>query len=297
MRETDSSLPGGAAAASPPAPPAGEVSERISLATLRRMKEQRHPIVMLTCYDFPTAKILGACGVHILLVGDSAATTVLGEASTIHATMDFMLAITRAVRRGTDRPLIMGDMPFGSYVDVPSAMANARRLLCEGGADVVKIEADRRQEPIVAALAGAGVPVCAHLGLLPQRVGREGGYHYQGRTREQADRIVQDALLLVGAGAELLLLEAVPDAVSRRVVDATSRPVLGCGAGPSCHGHVVVLHDLLGLSDKTPRFVDKIADLPAVISQAVRTYVADVGGRRYPEPRHLYHMRDDAARK
>lgn len=261
---------------------------KITLTTLRQMAAERRPIAMLTCYDYPMAKILAACGVCILLVGDSAATTVLGESSTLPATLDFMTILTRAVRRGAPDVFVMGDMPFGSYPDVPTAVANARQMLCLGGADAVKLECDHRHEPIVAALAAAGVAVCAHLGLRPQRAALDGGYRYQGRTEAEVERIVQDASRMAQAGAELILLEAVPDAVSRRVVAAVPCPVLGCGAGSSCHGHVVVLHDLLGFSERTPRFADPLADVPAVIARAARDYVAAVENRQYPAPRHQY---------
>ncbi len=272
-------------------PSGDEQKERITVATLRKMAAQGHPIAMLTCYDHPTALILASTGLHILLVGDSAATTVLGEDSTTAATMEFMVPITRAVRRGAPDLLLMADMPFASYPDIPTAVANALRFIREGGADVIKMECDHRHINIVGAMAAAGIGVCAHLGLLPQRAIQEGGYKARGRTKDEADRIVHDATLLAEVGAELILLEAVPDEVSRRVVAAVKCPVLGCGAGASCHGHVVVLHDMLGLSGRTPRFVDKLADLPAVIDQAARAYVRAVEKREYPAARHAYQMK------
>jgi len=263
-------------------------TRKITLAVLRQMRLEQRPIAMLTCYDFPTAQILADAGVPLLLVGDSAATTVLGEKSTVHATMDFMLTITRAVRKGAPGVFLLADMPFGSYPTVETAVENARRFLSEAGADAVKMECDRRQEPMIAAMSAAGIPVCAHLGLLPQHVAQEGSYRYRGRTQEEADRLVADGVALVKAGAVLILLEAVPDTVSRRMVEAVDCPVLGCGAGPSCHGHVVVLHDMLGLSSQTPRFVERLADLPSVISQAARTWVSTVENREYPAARHQY---------
>ncbi len=266
--------------------------ERITLETLRQMRHRAEPLAMLTCYDYSLARVLAGTGIHILLVGDSAAMTVLGENSTIHATMDFMLTITRAVRRGAPNAFVLADMPFASYATPDTAVANAARLLTLGQADAVKLECDGRHAPAIAAMRAAGIPTCAHLGLLPQRASQHGGYKAQGRSAPDADRIVDDATTLWRAGADLLLLEAVPDAVSRRVVDATDCPVLGCGAGPSCHGHVVVLHDLLGFTDNPPRFVDKMADVPGVVRQAVERYVAAVKNRQYPLPRHGYTMKE-----
>ncbi len=267
------------------------IQDRVTLASLRSMAAAHKPIAMLTCYDHPTAHILAAAGLHILLVGDSAATTVLGEDSTTAATMDFMVQITRAVRRGAPNLLVMADMPFASYPDIPTATQNARRFVQDAGADAVKLECDGRHLEIVRSLAASGIVVCAHLGLLPQRAVQHGGYKARGRTADEADRIVRDAAQLSAAGAELILLEAVPDEVSCRVIAAVNCPVLGCGAGASCHGHVVVLHDMLGFNVRPPRFVDKLADLPAVIGQAARTYVQAVASRQYPADRHAYHMK------
>ncbi len=261
---------------------------KIGLSTLNNMRQQKKPIAMLTCYDFPTAAILVKCGVHILLVGDSAATTILGESTTIHATMDLMAVLTRAVRRGAPEGYIMADMPFASYATEESAVANGKRFLVEAGADCVKLECDGRHEGIIRAMAMAGIPVCAHLGLLPQRAAQHGGYRYQGRTDLEADNLVRDSIAMVRAGAAMLLLEAVPDRVSRRIVDQVDCLVLGCGAGPSCHGHVMVLHDMLGYTAKPPRFVQRFGDIPSVIRQAAKDYVSAVETREYPQLRHQY---------
>lgn len=267
-------------------------SVAITLETLRTMRLAGRPISMLTCYDYSFARILAGAGVHVLLIGDSGAMTVLGAKSTIHATMDFMITMTRAVRRGAPDVLVMADMPFASYPTPQVAVANAARLIREGGADVVKLECDERHTAVIEAFRLAGIPSCAHLGLLPQRAPQEGGYKAHGRSPEDARKIVEQARLLRMAGADLILLEAVPDVVSQAVIAATDCPVLGCGAGPSCHGHVVVLHDLLGFTEKPPRFVDKLADIPGAVSQAVRTYVEAVEQRKYPVERHGYTMKD-----
>lgn len=266
---------------------------RIDLAALRRMRADGHPIAMLTCYDYSTARVLADTGVHVLLVGDSAANTILGETSTVPIALDFLVTLTRAVRRAAPHLFVMGDMPFASYPDPVTAVVNAARFLKEAGADAVKLEVDGRHQAIVAALSTAGIPVCAHLGLLPQRAPQQGGYKAQGRTSPEAERIINDAELLVGAGADLLLIEAVPNEVSARVVERVGVPVFGCGGGSSCHGHVVVLHDLLGFSARPPRFVEPLVDVPALIRQAASTYAQRVASREYPAPRHQYQMKSD----
>jgi 3-methyl-2-oxobutanoate hydroxymethyltransferase len=267
------------------------VAGRITLQTLREMKARRQPIAMLTAYDHPTAKILARTGVNILLVGDSAATTVLGAESTVKATFDFLLTLTEAVRRGAPDVFLMADMPFASYPDVPTAVANAARFLREAGADAVKLEADIRHCEIVTALSAAGVTVCAHVGLLPQRALQQGGYLAQGRTPSEARRLTEEAVALAKAGAHLLLIEAVPDEVTADIVRQVLCPVLGCGAGPSADGHVVVLNDMLGYSQRTPRFVERLADVPSVIADAATRYVESVRDRSYPAARHQYRMK------
>ena len=264
---------------------------RITLQTLRDMKQRREPIVMLTCYDYPTAKILantGGGGIDILLVGDSAATTILGADSTVKVTYDFLLTITDAVRRGAPNLFLMGDMPFASYPDVRTAVANAARFVREAGADAVKLESDIRHKEIVTALSAAGITVCAHVGLLPQRALQQGGYFAQGRTAADAKRILDDALALAAAGAHMLLVEAVPDELTAQIVRQVQIPVLGCGAGPSADGHVVVLHDMLGYSQRPPRFVEKMADIPSAIAAAATQYAQAIRAREYPAPQHQY---------
>ena len=282
------SVDGKRAAEMPVQRPAG----KITLGTLKTMRQEQRPIAMLTCYDFPTAKILASCGVPVLLVGDSAATTVLGETSTIYATMDFMVLLTRAVRRGAPDVFLMGDMPFGSYATEELSVSNGKRFLAEAGADCVKLECDLRHENIVRAMTMAGIPVCAHLGLLPQRAVQQGGYRYQGRTEQDADRLVRESVAMVQAGADMLLLEAVPDRVSRRIVEVVGCPVLGCGAGPSCHGHVLVLHDMLGYTEKVPRFVERFGTVPAAVAEAAGAYVRAVETRAYPQVRHEYGVKE-----
>ncbi len=276
-----------------PSPPVAESAGRTTLHTLREKKKRREPIAMLTAYDFPSAKILSAAGVDLLLVGDSAATVLLGEKSTTAATLDFLLILTAAVRRGAPDVFLMADMPIASYPDIPTAVANASRFVREAGADCVKFEMDIRHAEMTRALSAAGICVCAHVGLLPQRALLQGGYIAQGRTPAEAQRITDTAVALVQAGAHLLLLEAVPDEVTAAIQRQVDCPVLGCGAGPSADGHVLVLHDMLGFGAHVPRFVQRFADIPAQIENAARQYMDAVRSRTYPAAHHQYRMKTD----
>jgi 3-methyl-2-oxobutanoate hydroxymethyltransferase len=264
------------------------------------MKRRREPIAMLTAYDFHTARLFAAAGIEILHVGDSVATTLLGADSTLAATMEILLPLTAAVRRGAPAAFLMGDMPFASYPDVPTAVANAARFIRDAGADAVKLEADLRHKEIITALSAAGMTVCAHLGLLPQRAPQQGGYLAQGRTPAEARRIIDESLQLARAGAHLLLLEAIPDEVTAELQKQLAAhqldiPVLGCGAGPSADGHVQVSFDMLGYSDRVPRFVERFADLPALITDAAQRYHQAIKSRAYPAPHHQYRMKTDPA--
>jgi 3-methyl-2-oxobutanoate hydroxymethyltransferase len=266
---------------------------RVTHQTLREMKRRREPIAMLTAYDFPTARLFAEAGADLLLVGDSVATTVLGEESTVAATLDLLVVLTRAVRRAAPLAFVMGDMPFGSYPDVPTAVANAARFVREAGADGVKLEADLRHRETVTALSAAGIVTCAHIGLLPQRAAQQGGYVAQGRTAADARRLVDEAAALAAAGAHQLLIEAVPDEVTAEVVRRVGPDVvvLGCGGGPSADGHVQVSYDMLGYNARVPRFVERYGDVAAAVHDAARRYVADVKARTYPAARHQYHMK------
>jgi 3-methyl-2-oxobutanoate hydroxymethyltransferase len=260
--------------------PAAQTRERVTLPTLREKKRRHEPIAMLTAYDCPTARLLAEAGVDVLLVGDSAATTLLGAASTVAATLDFMVMLTAAVRRGAPGAWVMADMPFATYPDVPTAVTNAARFVREAGADAVKFEMEKRHAGMVEGLTAAGIVVCAHIGLLPQRAAHEGGYVARGRTAEEAQQIVEAAVALADAGAQLLLIEAVPDEVTAAVVGKVKCPVIGCGAGPSADGHVMVLHDMLGFGERVPRFVERFGDVPGAIEEAARRYVEAVRGRQ-----------------
>jgi len=273
------------------------VSAHITLQTLRQLKKSQTPIAMLTAYDYPTAKLMAAAGVDILLVGDSVATTVLGEDSTVTATMELLLVLTRAVRRAAPQTFVMADMPFASYPDVSTAVANASRFVREAGADCVKLESDIRHREIVTAMSAAGIVTCAHIGLLPQRAAQQGGYVAQGRTPAEAQRLVNEAVELAQAGAHLLLIEAVPDEVTAEVQTRLSTmgldhiPVLGCGGGTSADGHVLVSYDMLGYNARAPRFVERYGDVASAIQDAAHRYVEAVKTRAYPASHHLYRMK------
>lgn len=252
----------------------------VTIRTLRRMAREGEPFACLTCYDATTARWLERAGVHVLLVGDTAAEVVLGHPSTIHMPLDLAITLTAAVKRGAPSCMVMGDMPFMTYqADENEALRNAGRFLTEGRADVVKLEVDASFSPLVRAMTRAGIPVCAHVGTRPQLAGLRGGYGSSGRTPDEAERIVRDAQELEAAGATLLLVEAVPPQVTDRILAATRTPLIGIGAGTACHGQVLVLQDLLGLTDWQPSFAVPVVRLGQEIQRAVGDWVGRVGRR------------------
>jgi 3-methyl-2-oxobutanoate hydroxymethyltransferase len=268
---------------------------KLPLTELADMKRRREPIVMVTAYDYPSGRLADAAGIDIALVGDSAAMTVLGNDSTVPATMEEMLVLTRSVTRGARRPLVVADLPFGSYqVSDEDAVRNAIRLVKEGGADAVKLEGAGRMLARVRAIVEAGIPVMGHLGLTPQTATALGGFKAQGRTAEQALRLLDDAHMLEASGCFSLVLEAVPPTVAARITEALAIPTIGIGAGAACDGQVLVWHDLHGLYDgQAPRFVKRYADLAAEIGRALDAYAADVRSGAFPEERHTYAMPED----
>ena len=272
-----------------------QVPAKLAITELAEMKRQGTRIAMVTAYDAAGARLAEAAGMDIVLVGDSAAMVVLGHDSTVPVTMDEMLFMTRSVSRAVRHPLVVGDMPFGSYqVSDSDAVRNAIRFVKEGGADTVKLEGAGRMLPRVRAIVESGIPVMGHLGLTPQSVTALGGYKAQGRTAAKAKRLVDDALALQEAGCYSLVLEAVPTPVAARITAALTIPTIGIGAGPNCDGQVLVYHDLLGLTEgHTARFVKRYADLATVIREALAAFVADVRSGAYPEERHTYGMPAD----
>jgi 3-methyl-2-oxobutanoate hydroxymethyltransferase len=278
--------------------PATPAPGKLALPELAAMKHARRPITMLTAYDYPSAQVASAAGVDVILVGDSAAMTVLGHASTVPATMEEMLVLTRAVTRGSTHPLVVADMPFLSYQpDDRDAILNAGRLVKEGGADAVKVEGAASTLHRVRAVTGAGIPVMGHLGLTPQTATALGGFKAQGRTAKAALQLVADAEAVQEAGAFTLVLECVPPAVAAEITRRLTIPTIGIGAGSGCDGQVLVYHDLLGLgAGRPPRFVKQYADLHALAIDAVRRYADDVRHGRFPAEQHTYAMPSDELR-
>ena len=268
---------------------------KLPLTELLELKARRQPLAMITAYDAPSGRLADEAGADIILVGDSAAMTVLGHDSTVPATMDELVVLTRAVNRGARRPLVVADMPFGSFqVSDEEALRNAIRFLKEAGADAVKVEGAGATLSRVQALVAAGIPVMGHIGLTPQSATMLGGFKAQGRTAQKARRLFDDALALEAAGVFALVLEAVPAAVAARITEALAIPTIGIGAGGACDGQVLVWHDLLGLYEgRAPRFVKQYANLSAEIKRAVSQYVSDVRERRFPEEQHTYAMPEE----
>lgn len=263
----------------------------VTLSTLRKLAAAGEHFAVLTCYDATTAKWLGRAGVPVLLVGDTAAAMMLGEPSTIHAPLEYLLTITAAVKRGAPNCFVMGDMPFMSYqAGEDEAVKNAGRFMTAGRADAVKLEVDGSYAPLVRKMTRAGIPVVAHIGLRPQRVAQEAGYHVAGKTALEARSLVEQAEKLAAAGAVMLLIEATPAEVSRRIVQKVKIPVIGCGAGPDCQGHVVVLHDLLGLTDWQPSFAKPQAAIGQAIQNAAAAWADQVRKKLYLKSDHPYRM-------
>jgi 3-methyl-2-oxobutanoate hydroxymethyltransferase len=256
---------------------------RLSLTALRKMKKAQEKIAVLTAYDASFSHALEQAGVEVILVGDSLGMVIQGQESTLPVTVDDMIYHTANVVRGSDNPFVIADMPFMSFANADQAIANAARLMAEGGAQMVKLEGGAVIADTVEQLTARGIPVCAHLGLLPQSVHRLGGYIVQGREQEAAEALVADALRLEQAGADMLVLECVPATLAARVTDALSIPVIGIGAGKDCDGQVLVLYDMLGLTPgKRPRFShDFLADAGS-IQAALAQYVQDVKTGRFP---------------
>lgn len=263
----------------------------MTLRTLRKMADSGEAFACLACYDFTMARWLGKAGIHVLLAGDSGAEMALGLPGTIHMPLDFAVRITAAVKRGAPGSVVMADMPFMSYqADDAEGVRNAGRFMTEGLADVVKVEVDASQAGLVSKMSRAGIPVCAHVGSLPQRAAMTGGYASRGRTAADAERIVRDAMAAEDAGAALLLVEATPEAVTREILERTSAPVIGIGAGQSCHGQILVAHDLLGLSDWQPGFAKPEASVGEQIAETAVKWREKVLRRESSE--HRYEMRE-----
>jgi 3-methyl-2-oxobutanoate hydroxymethyltransferase len=268
---------------------------KLTIPELAGLKREGQKIVMVTAYDAPGGRLADAAGVDLVLVGDSAAMTVLGHDSTVPATVDELIVLTRAVTRGATRPLVVADMPFGSFqVSDEEALRNAIRFLKEAGADAVKLEGAGPSLSRVAALVGAGIPVMGHIGLTPQSATALGGFKAQGRTAEKALQLLADARALEAAGCFSIVLEAMPAPVAARITQELSVPTIGIGAGAECDGQVLVWHDLLGLyAGHSPRFVKRYADLAGEIQRALEAYSGEVRSGAFPEEQHTYSIPDE----
>jgi 3-methyl-2-oxobutanoate hydroxymethyltransferase len=262
----------------------------VTIRDIRAFKERGERFPMLTAYDALSAALLDEAGIPVILVGDTLGMVMLGHDSTLPVTMEQMLHHTSAVRRGAASAFVVGDMPFMSYQgSIEDGIVNAGRFLKEAGANAVKLEGGGRVLDLVARLTDAGIPVMGHLGLTPQSVNQFGGYRVQGRSDEQAHRIVQDAKDLEAAGIFALVLEAVPSNVARDVTTSLEVPTIGIGAGPHCDGQVLVWHDFLGITTgPAPKFVKRYANLAEDIKSAARAFASDVATRSYPAPEHEY---------
>jgi len=267
----------------------------ITLSKLAEKKALGEPIVMVTAYDYPSAQVAEEAGVDVVLVGDSGAMTVLGYPSTVPVTLDELLMLASAARRGLSTPLLVGDMPFGSYeVSNEQAIANAQRFIKEAGCDAVKLERGGTSVERARAIIGAGIPVMGHVGLTPQTATALGGYRSQGRTAERALEVVGDALALQEAGCFSIVFEAIPAALTEVLMPRVRIPVIGIGAGGATDGQVLVFHDLLGIYDgHAARFVKRYADIREQMIAGVKAFTEDVRTRRYPEPEHGYTMAPD----
>ncbi|MDD3518256.1 MAG: 3-methyl-2-oxobutanoate hydroxymethyltransferase [Chromatiales bacterium] len=264
-------------------------TRRRTVRHLREMRGRGEKIVCLTAYDASFAALEDAAGVDLILVGDSLGMVIQGHDTTLPVTVDDVVYHCRAVARSCRQALLMADMPFLSYTTPAQALANAGRLMQEGGVQAVKLEGDAEQAEIVAALAGHGIPVCAHLGLRPQSVNRIGGYRVQGRDAHAAQAMIKDARAVEAAGADLLLLECVPVTLAAEIRAAVEIPVIGIGAGPHCDGQILVLHDILGVApDRSPRFAKNFLAGCDSVQAAIGAYCQAVRDGSFPAPEHCF---------
>ncbi|WP_237055200.1 3-methyl-2-oxobutanoate hydroxymethyltransferase [Microbulbifer sediminum] len=264
-----------------------ELAKPVTVQTLRRMKTEREKFITVALYDAPMAAMAQKTGVEVLLVGDSLGMTVLGYDSTIPVTMDHMIYHVEAVARGNKKSLIMGDMPFMTYATPEQALTNATRIM-QAGAHMVKIEGGAWLAETVRMLTDRGIPVCAHLGLTPQSVHKLGGFRVQGRDEDTAGTMLSDAALLDEAGADLLVLECVPSALARRITDAVSMPTIGIGAGRDTDAQVLVINDILGLTEKPPKFSKNFLVEAGDIPGALHKYAEDVKAGTFPDDSHTF---------
>jgi len=266
------------------------MAEKVTVPKLRAMKKKGRKVVMVTAYDATFSRLIDACDVHCVLVGDSLGNVIQGHKTTLPVTLDDVIYHTRCVSRGLTRPLLVADMPFLTYqVSLDEALRNAGRLMQEGRAEAVKLEGGRRVARTVSALVEMGIPVMGHIGLTPQSVHEFGGYRIQGRGKQAEDRLVEDARALEEAGVFSIVLEGVPSSLAARITAAVSVPTIGIAAGKDCDGQVLVIYDLLGMDDDfRPKFAKRYAGLSKVIREAVSSFSSEVQAGQFPGPEHSF---------
>ncbi|MBW2708220.1 MAG: 3-methyl-2-oxobutanoate hydroxymethyltransferase [Deltaproteobacteria bacterium] len=272
---------------------------KVTIGDLQKKMEAGQKISMMTAYDYPTASLVDQAGIDTILVGDSLGMVVLGYDSTVPVTMDEMIHHCKAVRRGTKRAFIIGDMPFMSYqVSLEKAVENAGRFIKEAGCECVKLEGGTEMVPVVKAICTAGIPVCTHIGLTPQTATKLSGFKVQGKDAEGARKLVQSARDLEAAGAFMIVLECIPDPVAKKITDALQIPTIGIGAGKDCDGQVLVYHDLVGLFERfTPKMVKQYVNLAPQICDALVQYKQEVEDGTFPGPEHSFAMKAEEAEK
>jgi 3-methyl-2-oxobutanoate hydroxymethyltransferase len=264
---------------------------KVTINSIQDKKQQGIPITCLTAYDYATARLVDQSGIDMILVGDSLAMVVLGYENTLPITVEEMLHHTRAVRRAVKRALLIADMPYASYVDEKEAVQNAAKFLKDGGAEAVKIEGGQKRVSLIHRLLDAEVPIMGHIGLTPQSVHMMGGYRVQGKTLNAIEQLVKDAVALDRAGVFSIVLEGIPREVARIITEEVACPTIGIGAGPDCDGQVLVLHDILNLTDRQPaKFVRQYADAGALIQGAVQSFKSDVEAKSFPSDSESYHL-------
>ncbi|MFR1257837.1 MAG: 3-methyl-2-oxobutanoate hydroxymethyltransferase [Clostridium sp.] len=270
-----------------------------TVVTIQQMKEKGKKISMLTAYDYSTAKLEDEAGVNTILVGDSLGNVILGYEDTISVTMEDMIHHGAAVARGAKNALVVVDMPFMSYqTSVYDAVVNAGRLMKEGRAGAVKLEGGKEVCPQIQAIVGAGIPVCAHLGLTPQSINAFGGFKVQGKTEKAAKKLIADAIAVEEAGAFAVVLEGIPSKLANLVTEKLDIPTIGIGAGNGCDGQVLVYQDMLGMfSDFTPKFVKRYANIGEVMKEAFQKYMEEIQSGAFPSSEHEYKIDDDIIEK
>src|SRR6476619_4368650 len=272
---------------------------KVYLPAIKAAKERGEKLVCLTAYDYPTARIVDEAGVDMILVGDSIGNVIHGYGNTIPVSMDEIVSACIAVKRGTERAMVIADMPYGSYhVNEDTSVQNALRLMKYGGAEAVKLEGGRNRVELVKRLVDEEIPVVAHIGLTPQSVYKMGGYRVQGRTAEHAKRLIEDAKLLEEAGAFAIVLELVPREVAAMITKELKISTIGIGAGLECDIQVLVLHDLVGMTfGRQPRFVRQYVNLRTVMTEAIQHWAKDVKSGAYPNEKESYGLTDDIKRE